>query len=271
MSGKLRNVAPRCAFTLTELVVVIAILGILLALTLQGVQKVRNRAAQVACTNNLRQIGLALHQDEEIHGALPKRPSKVLYGSVDARNGASWMAFTLPFLEQDDLWRVTQTAFQLDPLPWHEPPHLGLSTIVSVYVCPADGRLFSANQAADGQDMAFTSYLGVQGTELGRWDGVLTGGKRAVRLTDIKDGTSNTIMVGERPPSNYFESGSWYLGSRDSFVDQYCVMPVRVPPNFPFAPYKCLTGGGAWIEYGPGSVHNRCDRLKCAPGAGPVC
>jgi len=198
----------RLAFTLIELLVVIAIIGVLIALALPAVQKVRAAANRAECTNNLKQIGLALHQYHGSHRVFP--PGVSFKDGKDPFPHQSWLAKVLPFVEQQELWRLTQLAYQQEPYFGVNPPHLGLDYVVPVFTCPSDGRLSSA-QDSRGYHVAFTSYLGCEGLNLNTHDGVLYLDSR-VRMQDIPDGTSNTIMVGERPPGPDFWYGWWYAG-----------------------------------------------------------
>jgi prepilin-type N-terminal cleavage/methylation domain-containing protein/prepilin-type processing-associated H-X9-DG protein len=249
------GVAARAGVTLLELLVVMGVFGILVALLLPAVQQARDRAVQVACRNNLHQIGLALHQHDGTYGSLPPPP---FAASPNTGLAISWMVMLLPFIDQTPLWQDTVAAFQADPNPRHNPPHIGFATVLPVYVCPSDGRLRSPQLDSDGEQAAFTSYVGVSGSLTGSWNGVLTGGMGEVRLTDITDGTSNTLMVGERPPSNLFDTGLWYLGNYGIYSN--IVLPVQVgltPQYFGCHPAP----GSAFFVYGPGRMDNPCDRF----------
>jgi prepilin-type N-terminal cleavage/methylation domain-containing protein/prepilin-type processing-associated H-X9-DG protein len=141
-----RNVQPRTGFTLIELLVVIAILGVLLGLILPAVQKVRAAAAKVKCQNNLKQIGLALHNYEGANGHFPPAyvtadpyangtASGVPYGDAN-RNGPpgwAWGTLILPYLEQDNLYR----ALRLDLPCWAPENAPFVRTKLSVFLCPA--------------------------------------------------------------------------------------------------------------------------------------
>jgi prepilin-type N-terminal cleavage/methylation domain-containing protein/prepilin-type processing-associated H-X9-DG protein len=198
----------RLAFTLVELLVVIAIIGVLIALTLPAVQKVRAAANRAECTNNLKQIGLALHQYHGTHRSFP--PGVSFQNDKDPYPHQSWLAKLLPYVEQQELWRLTQEAFQQDRYFANNPPHVGLDFVIPLFACPADSRASSA-QESRGYHVALTSYLGCEGLNLNTHDGGLYLDSR-VRIQDIVDGTSNTIMVGERPPGPDFWYGWWYAG-----------------------------------------------------------
>lgn len=196
----------RRAFTLIELLVVIGIIAVLIGLLLPAVQKVRAAAARIQCANKLKQIGLALHGYHDTFTTLPA--GKTSRRANDPYPGVSWQARILPWLEQDALWQRVVSSYAVTPDP---TLHSLLSTPVRPFQCPADGRV-SSPHIARGFYVASTSYLGCSGTDFTRQDGVLFLDS-AIRLTDITDGTSNTLLVGERPPSPDFWYGWWYTGS----------------------------------------------------------
>ncbi|MDY3555677.1 DUF1559 domain-containing protein [Gemmata sp. JC717] len=203
------NFLRSAGFTLIELLVVIAIIAVLLGLLVPAVMKVREAAARTRCTNNLRQLGLALHNHAGARGAFPQGLTPA--GSPDRMPNLTWLARLLPYLELDPLWREAGQAYEADPSPFGSPPHPPMSKPVAVFACPSDDRAGRAQVTRNDLLVGLTSYVGVSGRDLREFDGVLFLGPK-VRPTDVTDGTSNTIVAGERPPSFDFWFGWWYAG-----------------------------------------------------------
>ena len=205
------------AFTLIELLVVIAIIAILIGLLLPAVQKVREAAARMQSLNNLKQMGLGLHAHHDAYQTLPSgftsNPTGIWLGGANdpvPETGPGWSLFAhiLPFIEQDNLYR--QIRFDL---PIDNPANQAArETIVKVYVDPGDTAPHliditdSGNPPAAGNtptvmtQAAVCSYAGNLGTlmyEQQPFTGVFHRNSK-VRLTDITDGTSQTIGIGER-------------------------------------------------------------------------
>jgi prepilin-type N-terminal cleavage/methylation domain-containing protein/prepilin-type processing-associated H-X9-DG protein len=221
----------RPAFTLVELLVVIAIIAVLIGLLLPAVQKVRAAADRMACANNLKQIGLALHNYHNDYNRLPPGHSQALanlpdyYGQPspppDDESSESyyisWMARILSYIERDDLAKHIKAGNGF----WHPPGGLpGGGYLngkqVKLYMCPAEPRsrenpIFPVPGEPDLQ-IALTDYRGVNGTNQFKYDGMLFVNSM-VRLTDVPDGTSNTLLVGEQPPSWDLYLGWWFAGA----------------------------------------------------------
>lgn len=183
---------------------VIAIIAILIALLLPAVQQARESARRTQCKNNLKQLGLALHNYHDVHRMFP--PSSIY--QVDAMNnlelptaGRSWIFQILPFMEQSNLYNRAD-----DSVITNEDPVSSAS--FTALACPSDPK--SDTVIVFGQDMGTTSYLG-NGSHRGIGssqfyydcrpvDDVTAGTitRQGVRIRDITDGTSNTLLAGER-------------------------------------------------------------------------
>jgi prepilin-type N-terminal cleavage/methylation domain-containing protein/prepilin-type processing-associated H-X9-DG protein len=205
---------PRRAFSLIELLVVIGIIGILFALLFPAIQKVRAVAARIQCANNLRQIALALHQHHDTHQRFPPGVSRPVAGwTLDNFDMLSWRPRITPFLEQEEYWSQTVRDYQQNPMPLWPPYHSMTGQMVAAFGCPADARVFESQKYPPYEfDIALASYLAVNGTDVAKRDGAFYKNSR-VRITDIQDGTSQTLLIGERPPSNNFRYGWLYFGT----------------------------------------------------------
>ena len=238
----------RVGFTLVELLVVIAIMAVAIGLLLSAVQKSRAAADRISCTNNLKQIGLALHHYHDTNGSLPPGLTPKAKGEAFPLMG--WLPRLLPFVEQQPLWDLTVTAYAERPNDPYGLPHYGFMTPVKVFGCPADSRVYATQLTHEGFRPALTSYLGVLGVNVLGNQGVLYLGSH-IRFADILDGTSNTLMVGERPPSPDFWYGWWYAaqgqldsGSADTVLGVRELRNVydQYTPGCPPGPYHFMAG-----------------------------
>ncbi len=205
----------RHGFTLIELLVVIAIIAILIALLLPAVQQAREAARRTQCNNNLKQIGLALHNYHDVHKTFPP-------GWVDQTFGTSsnwgWAVYLLPQIEQANLYGRLQVG---NPhslgIALDDPQKLKLmQTPITAFRCPSDTAPEINDRhtlVSDRQleiSVATSNLVAAAGG--GDWTvaGKLTGsfGKNSrVNLRDITDGSSNTIVVGERAWQLFLPTG----------------------------------------------------------------
>jgi prepilin-type N-terminal cleavage/methylation domain-containing protein/prepilin-type processing-associated H-X9-DG protein len=202
----------RSGFTLIELLVVIAIIGVLIGLLLPAVQKVREAAARMQCSNNLKQIGLGLHGYHDASQSFPPgylASASYVDGATDTAPGWGWAAFILPFLEQDNLHR--QLSF---PQAVEQSP--AIQTTVKVYLCPSDPvpagafivpDAFGASRAWAGPSSYAACCGGDESDTFGPSGLGVFYRNSQTRLTDVTDGTSQTLLVGEKAWSN--AEGTW--------------------------------------------------------------
>jgi prepilin-type N-terminal cleavage/methylation domain-containing protein/prepilin-type processing-associated H-X9-DG protein len=196
----------RTGFTLIELLVVIAIIAILIGLLLPAVQKVREAAARTQCQNNLKQIGLAMHNYHDANGHLP--PTRTGNG----RQFVSWAVLILPFIEQDNVYRE----FQNVGLAFQPAPAIAREANIKTYFCPArrvppqivpasEDRATPVGPPVSGAagDYAVCAGDRHDASGLGGMDasnGAFFRGDVGPRITivSITDGSSNTLFVGEK-------------------------------------------------------------------------
>ena len=221
----------RHGFTLIELLVVIAIIAILIGLLLPAVQKVREAAARIQCTNNLKQMGIGLQAYHDANGALPPGVAR-LNIQENASPATFWTYFLLPYVEQQNLFNTAP--FTANP-NWTDGGayQAAAQAQLKVYRCPSSTDQLTYSSQGIGTRYAI-SYAAIQTGDVGnpaaangsgewaahlddsswsagggfnnwptpttnlyRYDGAM-GYNTTVRLTQITDGTSNTVLVGER-------------------------------------------------------------------------
>ncbi|MBY0512823.1 MAG: DUF1559 domain-containing protein [Gemmataceae bacterium] len=217
--------------TLLELLVVIALFGVLAGLLLAAVQRAREVAARAECQNHVRQLGLALHLYHDARNSFPPGHRRVAVFRNEQFALSGWTLSVLPYLEQQALHDKVVAAYRIDWLPFNDPPHTAFSTVVPVLTCPSDPRVHIPQVSHRTQKLAaFTSYLGVAGSDaVSSRDGLLFQSS-TTRLADATDGTSTTLLLGERPPGYDFQFGWWYAGTGQLLTGSAdLVLGVREP------------------------------------------
>lgn len=186
-------------FTLLELLVVMAIIGLLLGILLPAVQATREAARKAQCANNLKQLGLACHNYHDSHSCFP--PGYLATAVYpDTAPGWGWGAFLLPFLEQ------TPVSAQIDfRQPVESSP--AIATMLSVFLCPSDSPPVEPIELTDDTfttiaRAAPSSYAATVGDDSSEADDLVTNGvfyrNSHTRFADIVDGTSQTVLMGDR-------------------------------------------------------------------------
>jgi prepilin-type N-terminal cleavage/methylation domain-containing protein len=297
----------RLAFTLIELLVVIAIIAVLIGLLLPAVQKVREAAARMACQNNLKQIGLGLHNYHDANGALPPGHER-RGGTISAPiYYANWCIRLLPYVEQSALY----SQYNLN-LPNDDPANAAVRlTPLSVYTCPSDinGKTimtpgsFASGRPTGIQYMSST-YRGVAGSinpnapapcatcSPPAWGGypdelqslirtppglatrgVLHGtddwnGLSRETLTAISDGTSNTLLAGERATATTTNRGTFWANSFNLYsLSVASATSASLLPDYN-ACVTALAGADAWpCKYGWGSFHTGVNNFALCDGS----
>jgi prepilin-type N-terminal cleavage/methylation domain-containing protein/prepilin-type processing-associated H-X9-DG protein len=244
--------STRAGFTLIELLVVIAIIAILIGLLLPAVQKVREAAARAKCQNNLKQLGLAVHNHQSSYGYMPFREGRFATGYTGRYSG---LIMLLPFIEQDNLYKVISSELTIDgytfpafgPRPWDPNPSVApdstpagapgiywpFRTAVATFLCPSDAP------APGGTGLKPTNYMFCSGDSIdlhinnsasrgmfGR-DNTAGGQAKGFRLEQVSDGTSNTIAMSERIRGDsqrqitmtYRRAGNWFTTPNQCFTN----------------------------------------------------
>ena len=270
-------------FTLIELLVVIAIIAILIALLLPAVQQAREAARRTQCKNNMKQLGLALHNYHDVHNMFPSGwiavdPATGRQSPHDGVNGAGWGTMILPNLDQAPLYRQFNANLAI-----HAPANIPfVSNVIPAWQWPSDPKPDRWEIEEEGSpgtvlaELPTANYIGVFGTEeldgcenspgtapvtsagQCRGDGMFYHHSKT-RFRDITDGTTNTFMLGERRTDT--ELG-WYstwpgMVSEGEEAFQRILGSADHVPNDPVAHLDDFSShhvGGAQFVLGDGSV-----------------
>lgn len=257
----------RKGFTLVELLVVIAIISILISLLLPAVMQSREAARRTQCRNNLKQIGIALHNYHDMHRMFP--PGFIDEVGLRAANWG-WAAQILPMMEQGNLYNVLQIGEVTLGDALNDAAKIRLmQTQLPAFRCASDSAPLLNNDhtllALNGReiDVALSNYVGIYGGY--RWESAdyFTGTfdrNSSVRISDITDGTSNTLIIGERP---------WELRYVDGHIAPCAAAVVygtSAMPNWGWMLRRRILGHGRWgiNEVGdvssPGEYVDKCAR-----------
>jgi prepilin-type N-terminal cleavage/methylation domain-containing protein/prepilin-type processing-associated H-X9-DG protein len=336
----------RSGFTLIELLVVIAIIGVLVSLLLPAVQKIREAANRTQCLNNMKQLGLALHNYHDTYNRFPPsldaanwpppqwgpplNPTNVPQNSRDVgwHPYWSWIALLMPFYEYDNLYKQADDWAHLGGAnagtnsdfhwwPWGDwqtnfataTPNPALGTVNKQVICPSEPRNLLVQYENFGTTatplmtpIAFTEYLavdGIRGDDLGptpqpyptawNWPTVadksgimvdtqavmdpsntyIIGAiKRKVNFASITDGSSNTLMVGERPPSVDLFSGWWFAGAGFdgsgvgdiSMGAREVVYNTHITGNITSSTGQPIPCDPNKVGFVPGTINDNCDQ-----------
>jgi prepilin-type N-terminal cleavage/methylation domain-containing protein/prepilin-type processing-associated H-X9-DG protein len=246
------TISRKNGFTLLELLIVIGICSLLAGLTFQAVQFARESSNRLACLNQIRQIALGSHNYMAAYQTLP--PGTSYNGGGSPFPFMSFGLRLLPFLDNETLWNQAISSYSQEKDFLLNPPHSGARTRIPLFLCPLEKRSFS-NDLELGNGFGLTSYLGVSGAaSRSNWDGVLYLDSK-IKTSDILDGTSNTLLVGERPPSANRDLGWWYGGwgqNRDGSGDS--TLSVREKNYYPIA-FNCPKGP---FSYTIGKIDDQC-------------
>jgi prepilin-type N-terminal cleavage/methylation domain-containing protein len=273
----------RRGFTLIELLVVIAIIAVLIALLLPAVQQAREAARRSQCQNNLKQIGLALHNYHDTHNVLPPGALRLQSDIYTLEPAFAWSVMILPQLEQGNLFAALNTqARDLRATFNNTPPSAPtgyelLRTPLSVYICPSDpGDQLNTNRpftsasgvAPPGATAPFvvakSNYPASEG-DVGDGDGVFDNNSRT-KFADVIDGLSNTFFVGERATrsGNYANWAAVWAGfghDDEPDIDGHQVIEENAVMGLTL--YKMRTGEGGTTA---GTLHLRTAYSSAHPG-----
>jgi prepilin-type processing-associated H-X9-DG protein len=277
-----------------ELLVVLALISVLLALLLPAVQKVREAAARAQCANHLRQLALAVHHHHDCLRRFPYNQFAGNYGAGPNSQAWSWLARLLPYLEQEAIYREGN-------IPSATLARSGVADrAIALFLCPSDDSGWGPRTDAGnlpGCPVGLTNFKGVSGANWGddlegigpdivtdwRRAGVPNGSfdghaegdgifyrmdyRRKLTLTNIRDGVSNTFMIGEDVP----RLNQWCSWPYANNANGTCAIPpnVRAPDGGAYPPddwqntesFRSRHPGGLQFAFADASVHFVADTI----------
>jgi len=272
---------PRSGFTLIELLVVIAIIAVLIALLLPAVQQAREAARRTQCKNNMKQLGLALHNYHDVHRAFP--PGWIAVGNGphsahDGLNGAGWGTMILPYLDQTPLYQKFDANVAI-----HDAVNIPfIDNVLVAWQCPSDPKSDKweiEHESSPGTVLAelpTANYIGSFGTDdlhgcenaagtppvlpsgQCKSDGVFYHNSK-VKIRDITDGLTNTFMVGERrtdPTLGWYSTWPGMVAEGEEAFQRILGAADHVPNDRSahFDDFSSRHVGGAQFTLGDGSV-----------------
>ena len=285
--------STKSGFTLIELLVVIAIISILASLILPAVQRAREAARRTQCQNNLKQIGLALHNYHDAHGTFPPGwvETSACIPSHPPNNGFGWAAFILPQLEQNPLYSLIDFTAPLYEEPDRNPSTLAIENnetlvanqVVPVFRCPSDtGPERQNNGGFCGmtiRNQATSSYVACFGAKVvadnagdtGNGGGIFCRNS-FVSIQDITDGTSVSILVGERRWTGFYRPGvprfgdAYWAGTPDNWLmDILGTAGVNMNSRHS-AKFSSEHDGGVLFLFADGHVQFLNENIESNPG-----
>jgi prepilin-type N-terminal cleavage/methylation domain-containing protein/prepilin-type processing-associated H-X9-DG protein len=250
-----RTEQKRSGFTLIELLVVIAIISVLISLLLPAVQSAREAARRMSCANNLKQIGLAMHQYENANGVFP--PSVVLStnnaGAVTWFGGWSAQARVLPYLEQANSYGALNFSES-----YSNPVNNTVSSMtIAAFICPSEVK---PEAALHGSNLIGVLNYGVNMGDWYAWGGIngsdtkgLFTVNRSRTIASVTDGLSNTLMMSEvKAYQAYYRDGGPITGMSPSSIPVPNASPDSITDGFFSATAPKTSGHTEWVD---GHVH----------------
>lgn len=291
--GRCSRSNGRAGFTLVELLVVIAIIGILIALLLPAVQAAREAARRSQCTNNCKQLALAMHNYADVHKSFPYNYGGNAAATASTSTGHSWLTGILPFVEQAPLY--DQIDFGL-PAGTGNPGDATYNvntavsrTVVPAFICPTDGGtglMTGLNGTGTNDRRAVNNYKACAGSNWGdgdpvcrhtwpkgRWPNNGVGynygngiscqnnanlPENVTRFSDVRDGTSNTFALGEAVPA-WCTRSWWYWHKANTAT---CGIPLNYK-SIAIQTNPAVTLETQWDDYG-----NNWSFMSRHPGGG---